>query len=114
MPSNSRSGRSGPILRKANNRIAVVQFTLAIMSGGHNCGNPYDYWSKGGRLRRVSVHPLRISRQLWNTGSSAFAEDDSCTLGYFLTQITRTAAAFASLDVPFAFTPCALRNSRTV
>src|ERR1700737_4807818 len=34
--------------------------------------------------------------------------------GYFLTQITRTTAAFASDDPPAASTPLALRNSRTV
>ena len=33
---------------------------------------------------------------------------------YFRTQITRTTAAFTSNDPPDAFTPCALRNSRTV
>src|ERR1700722_11357180 len=34
--------------------------------------------------------------------------------GYFLTQITRTTAAFASDEPPAASTPLALRNSRTV
>src|ERR1700744_4805496 len=34
--------------------------------------------------------------------------------GYFRTQITRTTDAFASVDVPVAFTPLALRKSRTV
>ena len=50
--------------------------------------------------------------------SEAFADDDSRTgaanVGYFLTQITRTTDAFASVDPPAAFTPLALRNSRTV
>ena len=33
---------------------------------------------------------------------------------HFLTQITRTTAAFASAEVPFAVTPFAFKNSRTV
>src|ERR1700728_2087427 len=33
---------------------------------------------------------------------------------YLRTQITRTTAAFASIDPPAALTPLALRNSRTV
>ena len=33
---------------------------------------------------------------------------------YFRTQITRTTAAFASVDVPFAVTAFAFRKSRTV
>src|ERR1700730_18526659 len=56
---------------------------------------------------KCSGSPWRV-----NLGTLTLAVAEASA--YFLTQITRTTAAFASGDPPAASTPLALRNSRTV
>ena len=59
--------------------------------------------------RRQTNNALRSNFRLFPQARGAMKRSR-----YFRTQITRTTAAFASDDPPDAFTPCALRNSRTV